>query len=117
MAKKSVKKKGTISPTRIKKKRAKQKELPGVETPRNAKLEKLTAEYAYCRDNRMAWSQKEVEAKKRLIEAMKADKIKCYQCRDIEQKAELKPIDATATVKVVHSTGDDGPKKGKKKAA
>lgn len=74
-------------PPALSPKRDAQAELPGTEAPRTKKIasvHKAAIDYAEKRDNRMAWGEQEVEAKKKLIELMHKHDIKTYVVDEVE---------------------------------
>ena len=62
----------------------KQKSLPGMQDRKIVVLERAALRYADIRDERMAWTKKEVEAKKRVQTLMHEQKRQHYQHSNVE---------------------------------
>ena len=93
-----------------KKKKAKkvpqQKPLPGMADRRVVVLERAALRYADIRDERMEWSKKESEAKKRVQALMHEQQRKHYQRANIE--ISLEPEDEKVIVRVKDRTNEPG---------
>jgi hypothetical protein len=86
-------------------KRAKQKELPGMEDRSIADLNQAALDYAEGRDERMELTKKEVELKTALIAMMHRHGKKTYKYEDIE--IELVPEGEKVKVRI-HKEKDEG---------
>ena len=92
------------------KKAPRQKALPGMTDRRVAVLEKAALHYADVRDERMEWTKKEVEAKKRVQVLMHEQKRQHYSRANIE--IDLEPEGEKVIVRVrdrKESPGGDEP--------
>lgn len=76
----------------------KQKTLPGMQDRRVVALENAALKYADVRDERMGWTKKEVEAKKRVQDLMHTQGRKHYSRANIE--ISLEPEDEKVIVRV-----------------
>lgn len=85
-------------------KRAKQKELPGMEDRRIADLDQAALDYAEGRDERMEMTKKEVELKTALIGLMHKHSKKTYTYNGIS--VELVPEGEKVKVRVAKEKDD-----------
>ncbi len=69
--------------------------------PKKPNLEKLAAEYAEARDQRIKWLQDEVALKGRLFTAMEKAELKEYRCRDSDNLIEVTEKEPSIRVKTV----------------
>jgi hypothetical protein len=85
-----------------------QTEIPGTERAVIAEVEEACEDYRLLRDQRMALSEKEAEAKARLIDRMKAHSVKAYRYADqdgVERKASIAEKENVKVSKVKTSDG------------
>ncbi len=81
-----------------------QKALPGMEERRIEDLHAAALDYVSVRDARMALTEKEVEAKQKVLDAMNKHKRKSYTCEGVE----IIFVAGEPTVKVkVHKAEDE----------
>jgi hypothetical protein len=81
---------------------ATQTEIPGTERKRYESIENAADEYQAVRDKRMKLTPQEVDAKARLLKAMRRQKLEQYRCDD-GRLVEIEEGEATVKVR--------GPKK------
>lgn len=74
--------------------------LPGMERKKNATIERLADEYAELRDARMEASKKEVDAKTKLIDAMKKAGENYYEFEEDGETVTVELVVTTEKVKV-----------------
>jgi hypothetical protein len=82
-AKKAAQRKPTNSHAEPAKKIARQASLPGMEDRKITMLNNAALSYAEIRDERMAWTKKEVDAKKKVSDLMHAHKKTHYKWANI----------------------------------
>jgi hypothetical protein len=82
-AKKAAQRKPTNSHAEPTKKIARQASLPGMEDRKITMLNNAALSYAEIRDERMAWTKKEVDAKKKVSDLMHAHKKTHYKWANI----------------------------------
>lgn len=94
--------------TATKARKKKQKRIPGTEEERIKEIDDAADDYVECRDKRMGLTEKEKEAKNRLIDVMKRHKLSVYKgdgfvvTYDHEEKDDVKVKQAKA-----EANGDD----------
>lgn len=95
------------APTRLKGEPDKREQqfIEGTEPPKIAEIEKKAKQYKEDRDERMAWTKKEVEGRAVLIEAMKRHNLTTYTFGD--QIVRLKVGKDKIEVRSVESESED----------
>ena len=84
-----------------------QDELPGIESEKIPGIEKAAKKLHEIRTDRMALTQKEVEAATALIAIMQEHGVEVYECKTFEGTVKVKPGKTKVSVKLPSSDDDD----------